>query len=500
MTGLPFLLLLTSASLLQGFHSFQIKRSNPPYPFQWSRYRQTATQTLAASAATADDDKSRLLPTSASLSVSTRRIAIPAAVGMLADPILGLIDTAYVGRLGANQLAAVGVCTSIFHLAFSTFRATTQATTSLVATHPAPRVVAATSLQASVVTGVLVATVLAAVGNPVLAAMGVASHSALYAPAACYLYTRLYFAPVVLYCGVAEGVFRGHSDTVTPLTASWVAAACNCILDPLLMFGVVRWGVRGAAIATAASQIMAALVYRRQLRKKGYVRVGRKREKEETKTTWKTRREILRAIASANGAALWKQMSLLVAWAYATACATRLGGEVVAAHQVGLSVWLVSAFVLDATGVAAQVLRTSTTRGGTVSTNKVHSYFAKLAVLQGFIAAGLLWGTGRWIPSIFTTDAAVLQNLRALMPHLAWTQIIVSLTLVAEGLAAGANQFRTLAAGTTVATIVSVLAMGKQRSIAGIWGLGIGSLFCGRFLTATFACWKAKRGEETPCA
>ena len=45
-------------------------------------------------------------------------LAVPALIGMLADPLLSLMDTAYVGRLGTTELAALGACTSLFHLFF----------------------------------------------------------------------------------------------------------------------------------------------------------------------------------------------------------------------------------------------------------------------------------------------------------------------------------------------------------------------------------------------
>lgn len=58
---------------------------------------------------------------------STLALAVPALIGMLADPLLSLMDTAYIGRVGPTELAALGACTSIFHLAFNAFRATTTA-------------------------------------------------------------------------------------------------------------------------------------------------------------------------------------------------------------------------------------------------------------------------------------------------------------------------------------------------------------------------------------
>lgn len=44
-------------------------------------------------------------------------MAFPAALALAADPVASLIDTAFIGRLGAVQLAAVGVSIAIFNQA-----------------------------------------------------------------------------------------------------------------------------------------------------------------------------------------------------------------------------------------------------------------------------------------------------------------------------------------------------------------------------------------------
>lgn len=119
-------------------------------------------------------------------------IAVPALIGMLADPLLSLIDTAYVGRLGTTELAALGACTSIFHLAFNAFRATTAATTSLVAKYlsisaengdtesTSAKQVTSTSLWLGCSMGAVVSITLYCFGTHALAGMGVPSTSSLY--------------------------------------------------------------------------------------------------------------------------------------------------------------------------------------------------------------------------------------------------------------------------------------------------------------------------------
>ncbi|KAJ0037450.1 hypothetical protein Pint_24012 [Pistacia integerrima] len=52
-----------------------------------------------------------------SLGLEIIQIALPAALALAADPIASLIDTAFIGRLGAVELAAVGVSIAIFNQA-----------------------------------------------------------------------------------------------------------------------------------------------------------------------------------------------------------------------------------------------------------------------------------------------------------------------------------------------------------------------------------------------
>ncbi|XP_049368797.1 protein DETOXIFICATION 43-like [Solanum verrucosum] len=51
------------------------------------------------------------------LGMEILRIAFPAALALAADPIASLIDTAFIGHLGANEIAAVGVSIAIFNQA-----------------------------------------------------------------------------------------------------------------------------------------------------------------------------------------------------------------------------------------------------------------------------------------------------------------------------------------------------------------------------------------------
>jgi Na+-driven multidrug efflux pump len=203
---------------------------------------------------------------------------------------------------------------------------------------------------------------------------------------------------------------------------------------------------------------------------------------------------VIRTILGANLSMMIKQGSLLLGWAFATARATRLGPMHVAAHQVALSVWLVFALILDGAAVASQVLMSRAVAADDPRQAKsLIAYMVKWALIQGGLSMLLLDGLDQAVPNIFTPDKSIQSLLHTIMPHLAAQQILVSLTLVVESLAAGANQFGILAVGTAVSTAAAVWQIGLQTSVDGIWSLGITTLFAGRLVTACVACWRAIR-------
>ncbi len=58
-------------------------------------------------------------------------------------------------------------------------------------------------------------------------------------------------------------VLQAHGDMRTPMVAQIAGAITNIVLDPLLIFGLLglpRMGISGAAVATVAGQIVAALI------------------------------------------------------------------------------------------------------------------------------------------------------------------------------------------------------------------------------------------------
>jgi putative MATE family efflux protein len=417
----------------------------------------------------------------------TLDLALPALVASIVDPLVSMLDTACIGRLGKDALGALGVCTSIFYISFYGFLATKTASTTLVASASSKeeaKLVTLTSLQLGVAAGCLVLLILRMFGPQCLGAMGIDASSNIYPHALKYLSTRCLSAPFFLLITISEGALRGYGDTKIPLLASMATASSMAALEPLLMF-VLGWHIRGSAAAMGLSQVVGALVYAHFLRK----RFDGKKSQDEGKNTDNkvlTKGKILATIARANASMILKQGSLLFTWAYATKSAAKFGSEHVAAHQVALSFWMLFAYILDSLSVGAQILLSKArTRKSLDEVRSVTKYMTSVATIQGLVITLIIAGLTPHVPSFFTKDAAVIAQLKTLLPIISIQQILISLTFVMEALAAGGGQFALLGIGTAVSAFAAITLMSSASSVLEIWNGGILAMFLGRFAAAT---------------
>jgi Na+-driven multidrug efflux pump len=167
-------------------------------------------------------------------------IALPALMGLMADPFLSMVDTGFVGRLGVMDLAALGVCTSVFHMCFSIFRGSTTATISLLhAAHNERerRHITKISLQFGAVLGAMVLLGLRFLGGGtwLLATMGVDPGSPLYPSACSYLFARAWAAPAVVGSTFAVAEQRWTNQPTNELTLTHVV---------LVVIGIQLWSQR----------------------------------------------------------------------------------------------------------------------------------------------------------------------------------------------------------------------------------------------------------------
>ena len=83
--------------------------------------------------------------------------------------------------------------------------------------------------------------------------------------AECLDYAHAYMLPILIglpfymFTSACNGIIRADGSPQYAMTSTIVGAVMNLILDPIAIF-VLHWGVSGAAIATAAGQVVTALL------------------------------------------------------------------------------------------------------------------------------------------------------------------------------------------------------------------------------------------------
>jgi MATE family multidrug resistance protein len=191
------------------------------------------------------------------------RTAGPAMVEMVMYMVIGLVDIAVVGRLGAAPLAAVGLGAEIFFSIILFLEALAIGSAILVAqAKGAGRMedasgVAGHTFLLSIVLGVLVTLLGIRFSPDILGLFSV--ETAVYNQALDYLLITFTISPLALGLYMAHSVFRGLGRTDIPMIIALVVNVINVIGDFVLVYGL--WGfprmeVAGAALATAVAHVV----------------------------------------------------------------------------------------------------------------------------------------------------------------------------------------------------------------------------------------------------
>lgn len=390
-------------------------------------------------------------------------------MGALAvDPVVSLVDTAFVARLGTEALGALGVNTSVFAMAFLIFNFLANGTTPLIAEAlgrgdraEAGRVAVAGAVLASTI-GVVAVAVLLLGAELIVTAMG--AEEVLREPTLAYLRARAWSAPAVLLVVAGNGVLRGFGDATTPLRITIGLNIINAVLDPLLIFGL-DWGIAGAAWATVAAQWAGAAAFWAFITSSSIgpsVPIGAPAMAQ------------LRQLLGVGTILTVRTFALLGTMTVATGIATRMGPTVVAAHQVALQLWLFSALLIDGFALAGQALIGDHLGAGRLkAARSVGDRLLVWGLRSAFLVAVVLALASPVWPWFFELEAPVAAVLAQVMPLVILSQPLNALTFVWDGVFMGARRFGTLAAIMIVATASTLPAMAwvylSDGGLVGLW-------------------------------
>jgi putative MATE family efflux protein len=193
-------------------------------------------------------------------------LAIPMVLEMVLESLFAVVDVFWVGRLGADAVATVGLTESLLSLVFAVGLGLSLSTTAMVARRIGekdPKAAAVAGVQA-IALGLAVSLL---VGIPcfffapnLLRLMGASPQ--IVQVGSGYARIMLGGSGAILLLFLNNAIFRGAGDAAIAMRLLWVSNIINLILDPCLIFGLGpfhKFGVTGAALATFTGRSIGVL-------------------------------------------------------------------------------------------------------------------------------------------------------------------------------------------------------------------------------------------------
>ena len=284
------------------------------------------------------------------------------------------------------------------------------------------------------------------------------------------------------------GYLRGLQDTRTTLVIAVAANAFNLLIEVVFVYGL-DLGIAGSAWGTVLAQYGAALAY---------IAVTARNVRREHASV-RPQAAGIRATASVGGRVVVRTGSLLAAFLAATAIASRIGDDDVAAHQIAFQVFLFLGLSLDALAIAGQAMI-----GRFLGADDAgEARAAARRMIEWGVAVGVVFGVLLAIlrPAIvplFTPDPDVQALALQVLLIVAAMQPLNAVVFVLDGILIGAGDVTYLAVAMLVATLgvfapAAVAVLVLDGGLLWLWGaltLWMGARFVGMAVRFVGSRWQ----------
>jgi len=204
--------------------------------------------------------------TTGSLNRAILLLAIPMVLELVLESLFAVVDVFWVGRLGADAVATVGLTESLLSLVFAVGLGLSLSTTAMVARRIGekdPEGAAVAGVQAIAIglaVSILVGVPCFFFAPELLRLMGASPQ--IIATGGGYTRIALGGSGAIMLLFLNNAIFRGAGDAAIAMRLLWVSNIINLILDPCLIFGwgpFPKLGVTGAALATFTGRSIGVL-------------------------------------------------------------------------------------------------------------------------------------------------------------------------------------------------------------------------------------------------
>lgn len=178
-------------------------------------------------------------------------LAIPMILELSLESVFAVVDMFFVGKLGENAIATVGLTESVVTIIYSIAIGLSTAATAVVARrigekNPADAAHAgAQSIIIAIATTFLLSIMGIVFASDILTLMG--ASETVVKDGTIFTQIMLGGSLVIMLLFLINGIFRGAGDAAMAMKSLWIASIMNIILCPIFIH---YWGLKGAAIAT----------------------------------------------------------------------------------------------------------------------------------------------------------------------------------------------------------------------------------------------------------
>jgi MATE family multidrug resistance protein len=398
------------------------------------------------------------------------KLAIPAIIAGIAEPLLSITDTAIVGNLTLNpteSLAAVGIAGSFISAMIWILAQTRSAISAIISKYlGAKKLDEIATLPAQIIvinlilSGIICFITLFFVDEifQLYNASGLVLKYSVE-----YYKIRAIGIPLTLFIFSVFGIFRGLQNTYWPMVISIIGALLNIGLDFVLVFGVDGFiepmNVKGAAWASVIAQAVMAILALVLLLKKTPFNL---------KLSFTLNKEI-KNLLSLSLNLMVRALALNVALYLANSYATKYGNNHIAAQTIAFQIWLFFAFFIDGYSsvgsiVSGKLLGEKNYKKLWRLSIKLTRYSIIVSILLALFCAILYFPIGR----LFSKDLLVLQSFYSIFWIVLIMQPINAVAFVFDGIFKGlgeASILRNLLLTATFLGFIPVLLIGDYFNL-----------------------------------
>lgn len=368
-------------------------------------------------------------------------LALPVMVENILQVLIGVVDTYFIGKIGTEAIAAVGVTNLIMNIYIAFFLALGVGTTAIVSrnigannTENANDAVKQSIIMALGI-GIVFGIINLVFSKNILLLLGAEERVLKYA----LPYFLSVAVPSVFLClmMILSSALRGAGDTKTPMKITIIANIINIVLDYILIFGIFNFaglGILGAGIATTISRIVGVLLLLQKInndKTKIHINILDK---------WNIDKDILKSITKIGLPAAFEKIIMRFGQLVYGGMIIKIGTEAYAAHNIAGTIETFSYLPGMGFGVAAATLVGQSL--GSKKKDEAHkiglmSYF--LATVFMILIGGIFYIFAPILAGLFSEDKEVIDLVVKILRIIALFQPFLCITLVIISILQGAG-------------------------------------------------------------